>query len=317
MANTKVMIQTTSSMASPLIAKIRYLFQLFRQYEARRMENYGIDRLEHNIEEYRSLSKRYLKSSLKGLKIMEIGYGARPFRACAMYAQGTETYGIDLERPLLSGGIRNLFEIAKNNGVERAIKSLMRRVLYDSEERKAFEKAFGCSFEDSLKSIRFVVGDASDPNAWSLIPNDLDLIYSEDVFEHIPEAKLEGVLQCIKSHLHRDGLILIRPNIWTGITGGHFVEWYPTNANKKEKKRRPPWGHLMTGFGEPTVYLNKMPLKAYSELFSRHCETIEMRDDEYGLGADFLTDDILANIPTQISRDELLTNKPLFVMKLR
>jgi hypothetical protein len=304
-------------MASPLTAKCRYLFQLFEQYEARRMENYGIDRLKNNIEEYQRLSKRYLKSSLRGLKVMEIGYGARPLRACAIYAQGAETYGIDLERPLLAGGIRTLFEIAKDHGIERAMKSLVRHVLYDSKERKAFEETFGCSFEDSLKGVRFVVGDASNPNAWSSIPGDIDLVYSEDVFEHIPEAKLEGVLHCIKSHLRQDGLILIRPNIWTGIAGGHFVEWYQTNVNKKDKKRRPPWNHLMTGFGEPSVYLNKMTLAAYTELFSRHCGIIEVINDEYGLGADLLTDDILANLPKQISRDELLTNNVLFVMKPR
>lgn len=311
------MVQTTSSMASPLIAKGRYLFELVRQYEARRMENYGMDRLKNNIEEYQSLIKTYLKSSLRGLKVLEIGYGARPFRACAMYAHGAETYGIDLERPLLAGGIHTLFEIARDNGVERAIKSLVRRVLYDSEEKKAFEKAFGCSFEESLKNIRLIVGDARDPNAWSLIPKNLDLIYSEDVFEHIPEEALESVLQFIKLHLTQDGLILIRPNIWTGIAGGHFVEWYQTNANKTEKKRRPPWSHVVTGVGEPTVYLNKMTLTAYSELFSRHCEIIEVINAEFGLGASLLTDGIMANIPKQISRTELLTNNVLFVMKLR
>lgn len=311
------MVQTTSSMASPLVAKSRYLFQLLTQYEARRLDNYGMDRLKNNIDEYRNFTKTYLKRYLRDLKVMEIGYGARPFRACAMYAHGAEAYGIDIERPLLAGDAHTFFEIARDNGIERALKSLVRRVLYDSDESRAFEKSFGCSFADALKNIKLVVGDASDPDAWSSIPNDLDLVYSEDVFEHIPKENLDAVLQCIILHLRRDGLMLIRPNIWTGITGGHFVEWYQTNANKNERKRRPPWSHLVTGRGEPTVYLNKMTLSAYSELFSRHCDIIDVINAEYGLGADLLTDEMLAGIPATFSRDDLLTNNVLFVMKPR
>jgi hypothetical protein len=232
-----------------------------------------------------------------------------------MRARGAKVYGIDLERPLLAADIGTVFRIAWENGAERAIKSVSRYLLYDRGERAAFETAFRCSFDDIVTRVEFRVGDASTADAWSLIPFDLDLIYSEDVFEHIPEASLGGVLKCMNAHIRQDGLILIRPNIWTGITGGHFVEWYPTNIDDPGPKRRLPWSHLTTGLGESSVYLNKMRLGAYTAEFSKWFDIIEVVNCEYGLGSDRLTEDIVDRLPTTFSRDELLTNRVLFVMK--
>ena len=45
---------------------------------------------------------------------------------------------------------------------------------------------------------------------------ELDFIYSEDVFEHIPPAALENLIARLSRRLSPQGVALITPNIFTG-----------------------------------------------------------------------------------------------------
>jgi hypothetical protein len=284
-------------------------------YEDRRRDDYGFHRLRANVSEYEALARKYLGKSLDKLEVMEIGYGARPFRACAMRASGAQAFGIDLERPMFFAGFGSFKAIAKENGLERALKSLARDLLFGHGEKAAFAKEFGAAFDDLIKQITFVVGDASDPKAWQSLPMTPDLVYSEDVFEHIPRESLDSVIDCIKRHVKYPNLILIRPNIWTGITGGHFIDWYHTNVDSGRRKSVEPWAHLIAGSGQSSVYLNKLTLSEYTELFSKHFDILDVVNSDYGLGSRFLTEDVMKSIPPGITKSDLLTNNVLFVMR--
>jgi SAM-dependent methyltransferase len=312
-----IMTKTTSSLPTSLRPKVMYLSQLLLQYKRKRKDNFGFHRLMNNIEEYQGYSEKYLGRPLSGLKALEIGYGPRPFLATALSARGADVFGIDLECPMLRPSVRSFVNIAHRNGTERALKSLVRLLVFGSHERAAFERTFHCSLGESMRHTYLIVGDAADPNAWRAIPNDLDLIISEDVFEHIPALDLPAVLRCMAEHMSGDGLALIRPNIWTGITGGHFVEWYHTNVDDVHRKGRPPWSHLRTGEGEPSVYLNRLTLRDYAALFSRDFDIVGVVNGEYGLGAQYLTPDVLAELPDGVSKDDLLTNNVMFAMRKR
>jgi len=53
----------------------------------------------------------------------------------------------------------------------------------------------------------------------------LDLLISEGVFDHLQRDTLEEVVAAIARWLRPTGIALIRPNVFTGITGGHLIEW--------------------------------------------------------------------------------------------
>lgn len=311
------LLKTTSSLATPFGSRVRYLYQLFRQYEARRRDNFGLRRLSEDLELYEDLVRSKLGKDIHACAILELGYGARPFRAVGMAARGSRVYGIDLEQPALGGTKADYVAIARRNGAERALKSLARSIMYDRREVKAFEAAVGADFYATARQVTFIVGDASNQSTWGEIPKSLDLVYSEDVFEHIPRGSIPSVLSLIANHVSENGLVLIRPNIWTGITGGHFVEWYHSNLERPEAKRRPPWSHLISGEGEPSVYLNKLTYSEYVEMFSKTFEIVEVRNSEYGLGSSYLTREARSKIPAQYSDEDLLTNNVLFVMQRR
>lgn len=309
------MAKTTSSLAAPLASRARYLFQLLRQYELRKLENFGMSRLLDDLQLYAQFARANLGKRLDQCTVLELGYGARPFRAVGMAARGARVYGIDLEQPALCGQRTNYLEIARRNGVERALKSLARSIMYDRKEVKAFEAAVETEFSKSSQAVSFIVGDASTEAAWETIPENLDLVYSEDVFEHIPKNNIGPLLKIMSRRVSSTGIVLVRPNIWTGITGGHFVDWHHANIDRQMNRQRPPWFHLMSGEGEPSVYLNKLRYSDYCELFSRDFEVIEMRNLEYGLGRQYLTEAVRSRIPTGYTNEDLLTNNVLFVMR--
>jgi len=291
------------------------LYDLFRQYELRKQDNFGMARLLSDLALYDDLLKSRGGKSIDQSCVLELGYGARPFRAVGMAARGARMFGLDLEQPVLGFDRADYVEIARRNGIERALKSFARSVIFDNKEVRAFEAAVQADFFEAAKRVSFLIGDASEHAAWSGVPDRLDLVYSEDVFEHIPRDNISRLLELVARHVTPQGVVLIRPNIWTGITGGHFVDWYHSNVDRSFRKRRPPWHHLVSGAGEPSVYLNKLRYNDYVELFSKEFEIIDVSNSEFGLGRRYLTEDVRSRIPAFYSDEDLLTNNVLFVLR--
>src|ERR1700691_1972475 len=101
------------------------------------------------------------------------------------------------------------------------------------------------------------------------------MIYSENVFEHIPELTLQAVVPKLCKWLKPSGIALIRPDIFTGPWGGHLCESLHkarTSAGTIE-----PWEHLRKCRFKPSVYLNRLTRAQYRELFRRHFEVLEER----------------------------------------
>ena len=67
----------------------------------------------------------------------------------------------------------------------------------------------------------------------------IDLVCSEDVFEHIRLSSLERLVPRMAAWLAPHGIALIRPNVFTGITGGHLVEWSRTRSRPAPLPARP------------------------------------------------------------------------------
>ena len=81
---------------------------------------------DRNIREYGELFEKHTGRDIKSAKIVEIGFGARPYPLATFHAKQLNATGIDLDMPVLEGSFREFLHVARNNGLERALKSIAR-----------------------------------------------------------------------------------------------------------------------------------------------------------------------------------------------
>jgi SAM-dependent methyltransferase len=131
---------------------------------------------------------------------------------------GVDESGVDAEVPVVPGRPSQFVHMLHRNGVERAAKSLIRHILFDRGEHRELDRALReRGFVRRLDPARLIVADARDVE---IEPGTLDLVISEDVFEHLQRDTLEQVIAAMARWLKPTGIALIRPNVFTGITLG-------------------------------------------------------------------------------------------------
>src|SRR6185503_9654070 len=135
------------------------------------------------------------------------------------------------------------------------------------------------------------------------------------VFEHIPSEHLRRLMPPLAAHLSATGIALIRPLIWTGIRGGHHVEYYNYKGGNPPRSV-PPWDHLRQRKVVANTYLNELTRRNYITLFGEHFEVLEDRELEPGLGRHLLNDNLRREL-TAFDDYELLSNKVSFILRLK
>ncbi len=268
------------------------------------------------VRDYQDAAQRYCGRSLTTLRCFEIGYGARPVLMTWLHSLGVNVRGIDLDAPMIGLDLSQISTTWRRNGCERAAKSMARELLVGNGERRALAAAFERHHpgrELVVPVERMLVGDASDASAWKDVGT-LDLIYSNDVFEHIPLDRMPAVLANMAGTLKEDGVAIIRPHLFTGIAGGHDVEWYPHTLAQARRRRSEPWEHLRQDRFPANTYLNRARERDYRCLFEVDFEIIDARRSGQELGARFLTAEIEQEL-NAFSREELLTNQMTFVLR--
>jgi Methyltransferase domain len=299
----------------PLSRKLSEGARLFSEYRRRARSGYDFAALFDDIDEYDALLREHADLPLREGRILEIGFGARPHRQMVLHSMGLDATGVDAEAPMLSGHPSELLRVVRQNGLERAAKSLLRHALFDGGERRALSSLIARrGFEPRLDAARLIVDDASE---LELPRASLDLIFSEDVFEHVEPASLERLVARMADWLSPDGLALIRPNVFTGIVGGHLLEW--SNASMREppqRRRSEPWEHLRERRFAPNTYLNQLGRAQYRELFARRFEILEERVAHVDLGREHLDERARRDL-SDYSEEELFSNQTLFVLRPR
>jgi hypothetical protein len=274
----------------------------------------GFNRMFRELDVYRLTYDRYTGRPFASARTLEIGYGARPFRLIAMMSMGMDARGIDLDMPMIRFSMLRLFQILKRNGVERALKTCVRNLLFDRREQAKLRAALEQrGYMLSMDPSRFLVGDAATYNFGA---EPVDLVYSTDVFEHIPLNGLESLLERLAAQASPRGLLLITVNIFTGITGGHLTEWYGHLVDSDAPKVSEPWEHLRKRRYTANTYLNRLSRAAYRELFSRHFDTLEEWVIDPDLGRQWLTPAVRAEL-SDWSEDELFSNRVMFTLRPR
>jgi hypothetical protein len=242
------------------------------------------------IDEYRRQYESVTGLNFSDARIFEIGYGARPIRLFALTSLGLDARGIDLDKPNLTGVFGDIWQVYRTNGFWRFAKTLVRGVLFDKHERSTLDnvlKERGARL--NIDSSRFLVGDAGS-------------------FRFEPESvNLSGALS-------KNGMALITPEVYSGISGGNLVEWYPDSLPQKIKRKTDPWEHLRKRRARADCYLNELRVRDFTEIFSEYFEiaSIINRDPDRGRG--FLTDEIRAEL-ADYSEEELLSGRWMFVLR--
>lgn len=305
----------SSSRAVPLAAKAKEAFRqlLFLWSERGPGRSFDFSSLEREYSEYQSIVRKYAGFEM-GPKTtaFEIGCGQRPYRLLYMLANEIDTYGIDMDRVVMSAA--DIIATYRANGFEQALKSSFRYLLFDRKERKALAPFLAERLGRLLDwpRDRIIHGNAADFKLWPHHP--IDFILSEDVFEHIPPDQLPTVCKLCASHLSERGIALIRPMVFTGIRGGHHVDWYNTRLTSDRKC--PPWDHLRGGHFPVNTYLNKLRRADYRQLFSNHFNIVAEWERDPDRGREFMTEEIRKEL-SDYDDSELFSNHVAFVLKAK
>lgn len=264
-------------------------------------------------DEYAELLNHYGVGSMNGLRALEIGYGARPLLHFALTSMGVDLLGVDLDMPLIHFSPGRIWSIYSRNGAERAVKTSIRYFLKDLSERRELKRDLKTrGYQMSIRPDKLLVEDA----AQLQIPaQSLEFVISEDVFEHIPRESLQTILNRMAEWLKPDGIALIRPHIFTGISGSHLTEWFGHSVIDVSRKRvSEPWEHLRKKRFKANTWLNELSRNDYRKMMNARFEILEERDKQPMLGACYLTEGVRKELSAW-SDEDLFSNKVLFVLR--
>ncbi len=283
---------SNSSARLPIAWKIHELVSLVSDKTRDLLSGDRIPAVLRFCDEYDGLLRKYAHCALKDAKVFEIGFGTRAGIMTALVSLGVDAYGVDLDAPVLRGAWRELAEVYRKNGLERVVKSFIRFYAFDW----VWRRRLGQEFKRRGRILfmpegRLLVRDAASVN-WP--DESLDLICSESVFEHIPIPSLEPLLAKMARWLKPSGLALIRPDIFTGISGGHLLEWFDLREHRR--RRSEPWEHLRKRRFHGNVYLNELTRADYRRMFSQHFEILEENFVDPDQGRTFYTPEVAADL---------------------
>lgn len=269
-----------------------------------------------NLEEYREVLARYAAGDCQTLernRVLEIGFGARPWRLLTMLSLGIDATGIDLDAPTLGASPTRLLEVLKRNGFERFAKSFVRGAIFDRRDlRKLDQELRTKGAKLDYDAARLVVGNAAESDSFEA--HSFDFVFSEDVFEHIPEEQLRQVSRNIRKWLRPGGIALIRPHVYTGVAGGHDPEFYPHKIKQMISPRDRAWEHLWNPSFQVNTYLNRIRYRDYLAIFEEDFDFVEIDSETGKLGESYLTDEVQAKLNGQFSDEELLMNNVRFLL---
>lgn len=293
--------------------KVRENYKLLNLWIGRLRFGGDIGALVRSVEEYGEIFERNTGRPLAEASILEIGFGARPLRMMTFHSLGLDAIGVDLETPVLKREVRTLLRIRESHGTERALKSAVRMLVFDRQEERALADCLGIrNVGLKLDHGRLFVADAAD---LELEDESLDLVVSEDVFEHIQKESLEKIVDCMARWLKPGGLALIRPMVFTGISGNHLIDWYPHRVlSGTLPSSTEPWEHLRKRRAVPNNYLNELSRAEYRTLFGKNFTIEEERVKFPNLGRDLFTPEIAEEL-SGWPDEELFSNSIQFVLR--
>ena len=94
------------------------------------------------------------------------------------------------------------------------------------------------------------------------------------------------------------------------------MEWYPHTFGRPTPRRSEPWEHLRQRRFVADCLLNELRVHEYRALFERHFEVLEVHNLRPGLGRQFLSPALRAEL-ADYAEEELLCEKWQFLLRAR
>lgn len=245
-----------------LLGRLQYLWQLTTMNAKREptKAHEVIEEIEPVVRDFEALTGK----SAEDCRVLEIGFGARPFRAFALQAFFKDVVSVDLDTPIMSAA--DFFPALRTNGLTRATKGVVRAVFFDRNQWPIFHRGMAETYPEYHKSkSNLVIADAASDDFWSAHRGPYDLIISFDVFEHIVEPDLVKLVENIRANLSDGGICITRPCIFTGITGGHDPEWYGFRVESNSNETA--WQHLWDPKFAVDTFLNRLSRRDMRHIF--------------------------------------------------
>lgn len=274
------------------------------------------------IHDYNNVYKRTLKDlenygfgSVKGKEFLDLGCGARfPFSLLAASENANITaLDISYVKPHFLPVF--FWKVLKANGIKKALKSAIRKVLFDNIYLKHLEGAAGRKLTQFIPEINFILGDPTAAN-YPLPSNKYDLITSNAVLEHVDDVK-KYFSECSRL-LKKGGICYGIIHNYFSISGGHNLDCAFPDTNPSGKVD--PWDHLRANRFPTHIYLNKLKPDDFKNAASENLQVLlfEGRDINHNAGGKegekYLTPEVEAEL-SQYPKELLLTRSYCIICK--
>lgn len=224
-------------------------------------------------------------------KILDIGCGQR-YQYTYLFSKDNDVVGIDLDVILLKHDIRTYFSIIMKNGLNRFFKTLFRTLFLDRSYYKELERI---AKNKKVGNFRIFQMNAED---LKFRDNSFDFILSILSFEHFKDV--DKCVRELKRVLKKGGKFYVSIDLFSKMRGGHEI-----NPSR-------PWNHLLDENFKSNVFLNKLRLDDYKQIFSSHFQNVKFTCSENPIARRLLTPEIREKL-SDYSEIELIMN-PLIVI---
>lgn len=202
---------------------------------------------------------------LAGKSVLDLGCGQRYPFALLTASEGARVTALDLNYVAPVGFTKYFSHILRANGVKRAIKSSVRRLLFDRAYFSELNKVSKKDLASSLSGINFIIADPT-TSAYPLPTSSFDLIASNAVLEHVSDV--EGYFKEVSRLLKPEGIFYGIIHNFYSLSGGHNLGWaYP---DEHPSRNVPPWDHLRENLFPSHVYLNRLRPEEYRAAAAAH-----------------------------------------------
>jgi SAM-dependent methyltransferase len=197
--------------------------------------------------------------TVRDLDILEIGVGQLP-RQLAYFAMQNRAVGMDLDVVPQGLGVRDYVRLLKTNGPKRLLKTVARKMTgYDWLFHRELARQLQVRKVSRPRTLQM------DASRMEFPDGSFDLVYSFNVFEHLPDPAV--VLQEKIRVTRPGGCVLTHFHLYSSDSGGHDVR-----ILAGERQGMPYWPHLRpqhAALVRNAAYINRWRLNQWHQLFDR------------------------------------------------